>query len=287
MLLDVPPEEVGYIDGTESQLAIYPIPGRVYNYIGYNQANPLFQSAQVRRALTMSIDRKKIIEALLYGFGRSCVSAFPPMVSWAYHDKIAELPFDPEAAADLLRKEGWNDTDGDGWLDKEGQTFTFTVKTNAGNAIRSDVAVIVQEQWKQVGIEVKIDLMEWTALLEDMRNRNFDAYIGGLSTSYYVDPTPIYHSSAVQMFNYVGYANEEVDRLIESGRVELNREKAAKTWRKVQELIYEDQPYTYLFWIDKIAVAHKRFKNVTPVTLSPLYDIEKWFDASEDTMQNS
>jgi peptide/nickel transport system substrate-binding protein len=284
MLLNVPPEEVQYLEKSESQLAIYPIPGRVYNYIGYNQQNPLFQTAEVRRALTMSIDRQKIIDALLYGFGRSCVSAFPPMVSWAYHDDIAELPFEPELARKKLAEAGWEDTDGDSWLDKDGKKFQFTVKTNAGNPIRSDVAVIVQEQWKQVGIEVKIDLMEWTSLLEDMRNRNFDAYIGGLSTSYYVDPTPIYHSSAVQMFNYVGYANETVDRLIESGRVELDRKEAAKTWKQLQELIYEDQPYTYLFWIDKIAVTHKRFKNVTPVTLSAIYQIEKWFEASDESM---
>jgi peptide/nickel transport system substrate-binding protein len=285
MLLDVPPEEVGYIEKDESQLAVYPIPGRVYNYIGYNQENLLFQSAQVRQALTMAIDRNKIIEALLYGFGRSCVSAFPPMVAWAYNDDIKELPFDPGAAKNLLAGEGWKDSDGDGWLDKENRKFQFTVKTNAGNAIRSDVAVIVQEQLKQVGIEVRLDLMEWTALLEDMRNRNFDAYIGGLSTSYYVDPTPIYHSSAVQMFNYVGYANKKVDRLIETGRVELDREKAAKTWKEVQELIYEDQPYTYLFWIDKIAIAHQRFRNVTPVTLSVLYNLEKWFEAPGDSKQ--
>jgi peptide/nickel transport system substrate-binding protein len=79
----------------------------------------------------------------------------------------------------------------------------------------------------------------------------------------------------------VGYDNETVDRLIESGRVELNREKAATIWKQVQEIIYQDQPYTYLFWIDKIAVAHIRFKNVTPVTLSALYQIEKWFEAPE------
>jgi len=276
MLLDVAPEKVGQL-ASNNNIQIYDVPGRVYNYVGYNEQNPLFSSVAVRRALTMAIDRHKIIDALLFGYGKACISSFPPTVGWAYDDQIAELPYDPAKARQLLEQEGWKDSDGDGWLDKDGKKFEFSIKTNAGNALRSDLAVIIQDQLKQVGIKADIRTLEWTTLLDEMRKRNFDAYIGGLSTSLYVDPTPIYHSSSVNLFNYVGYADPEVDALIEKGRVEMDREKAAITWKKVQELIYADQPYTYLFWIDKVVAVNKHFRNVTPVTLSALYQVEKWY----------
>jgi peptide/nickel transport system substrate-binding protein len=116
-----------------------------------------------------------------------------------------------------------------------------------------------------------------------MHNRKFDAYIGGLSSSLYIDPTPIYHSTAIDLFNYVGYKNPDVDKLIEKGRITVNTEEAAKIWKKVQELIYNDQPYTYLFWIDRLVAVHKRFKNVTPVTLSSIYKIEKWYEVQNQS----
>ncbi len=279
MLLDVSPEKVSQLNNTQN-IDVFNVPGRVYNYIGYNEKKPMFKDAAVRRALTMAIDRNEIIDALLYGFGKPCISSFPPMISWAFNDDIQPLPHDPAGAKALLEKAGWKDSDGDGWLDKNGEEFEFSLITNADNSLRGDIAVIVQNQLKKVGIKADIQLLEWTTMLEDMRNKKFDAFIGGLSTSFYVDPTPIYHSSAVNLFNHVGYGNPQVDRLIEKGRVEMDRQKVAKIWHNVQELIYADQPYTYLFWINRVVAVHKRFKNVTPITLSSLYELEKWYEAS-------
>jgi peptide/nickel transport system substrate-binding protein len=277
MLLDVAPEKVQQLE-KDPDIEVVDVPGRVYYYVGYNSENPLFTRPVVRRALTMAIDGKKIIDALLYGFGKECVSPFLPMLSWAYNGDIESITFDLQQSKKLLSAEGWNDTDGDGWLDKDGNIFEFTIKTNAGNQLRSDIAVILQDQFKKVGIKMSIELLEWTTLLEDMHNRKFDAYIGGLSSSLYIDPTPIYHSTATDLFNYVSYNNPEVDKLIEQGRVTVNTEAAAQIWKKVQQLIYDDQPYTYLFWIDRVVAFHKRFKNVTPITLSSIYNIEKWYE---------
>lgn len=278
MLLDVPLEKFRKLEENPA-LAIYNVPGRVYNYIGYNERNPIFRNAAVRRALTLAIDREKIIRALLFGFGKPCVSSFPPMLTWAYNDQIQPLPYDPVKAKEILQQNGWKDTDGDQWLDRNGRRFEFSLITNADNQTRSDVAVIVQEQFKNIGVKANIQLLEWTTMLEDLRKGKFDAYVGGLSTSFYVDPTPIYHSTATNLFNYVGFANPAVDKLIETARVEMNRQKAAGMWKELQELIYRDQPYTYLFWINKIVAVNKKFKNVTPVTLSPLFGLEKWYKA--------
>lgn len=278
MMIGVPPAEVKRLQANNPHLKIYPVSGRVYYYLGYNEALPQFASATVRKAITMAIDREKLVDALLYGFGKVCVGPIPPMLSWAYNDTITPFPYDLAAARKLLESEGWSDTDGDGWLDKDGKPFEFTIKTDASNQVKSDLAVIVQEQLKKIGIKVDIQLIEWTTYLKQLKERDFEAHIGGWSTSLYVDPTPVFHSSAVNLFNYGNYSNPEVDRLIELGREELNREKAARIWKQFQQVVHEDQPYTFLFWIDRIVAVHDRFENVHPIPLSTLYELEKWYD---------
>lgn len=174
------------------------------------------------------------------------------------------------------------DHDGDGWLDKNGQDFEFTLKTNAGNQLRSDIAVIVQAQLRKVGIRVEIQTTERTTLIKELRAKKFDAYMGGWSTSFNVDLTPIFHSSSVDLFNFVNYRNPQVDRLIETGREEMDRQTSAKIWQKTQKVIYEDQPYTFLFWVDKIVAISNKFENVSPIPLSALYGLEKWYESASN-----
>ncbi|HEX9653417.1 MAG TPA: peptide-binding protein [bacterium] len=279
MMVGVPPAEVESLRKTNPNLGIYPVSGRVYNYIGYNLKSPLFADTQVRQALTIAIDRKGIIQALLYGFGTPCRGPLPPMVSWAYSEDVQEFEYNPKKARAALAQQGWVDRDADGWLDKDGRRFEFTLKTAAGNQLRSDVAVIVQEQLRQIGIKVQVETVEWATMIGELRDGKFEACMGGWSMSFNIDLTPIFHSESVEMFNYVGYANRQVDGLIEKGREEMNRAVAGPIWKETQQLIYADQPYTFLFWVDKIVAINKSIKNATPIPLSSVYGLEGWYRA--------
>lgn len=277
MMVGLPPESVEQLKAANPGIAIYPVSGRVYYYLGYNLKHPLFKSAKVRQALTMAIDRQGIIDALLNGTGSMCVGPLPPMIAWAFDQDAKELPFDVKQAKQTLAETGWRDENGDGWLDKDGQTFEFTVKTNAGNQLRSDVAVVIQNQLKRIGVKMRIETIERSALLQDLRAQKFEAVMGGWSTAFNVDPTPIFHSSATNMFNFGAYSNPQVDKLIELGREEMDQEKAAGIWKKMQQVIYQDQPYTFLFWKDRLVAVDRQFKNVNPIALSTFYDLEKWY----------
>ncbi len=283
MMAGVNPDHVADLQSSNPDIALYRVSGRTYYYIGYNEKNPLFKEKQVRRALTMAIDRNGLIEATLQGYGKPCTGPVPPIVSWAYNDSIPPIPFNVAGAKNLLANAGWKDHDGDGWLDKDGRDFKFVLRTNAGNQIKADLAVIVQDQLKKIGVKVDIRSLEWTAFMDKLRRKEFDAYIGGWSTSFNVDPTPIFHSTATNLFNYIGYNNPQVDQLIEAGREEMNRQKAAKIWKTMQDEIYRDQPYTFLFWLDKIVAVNSKFKNVTPIPLSMFYGLENWYEAKIST----
>ncbi len=281
MMTDVPLAEVQTMRESNPNIRLYPISGRLYYYIGYNQDNSLFANKSIRKALTMAVDRQRIIDALLYGFGEECLGPMPPMVPWAYNPDVPAIPYDPAGARAVLSEHGWQDSNGDGWLDKDGQAFSFKLVTNTGNPLRSDIAVIVQDQLKQVGIKVEIQALERATLIGALREGKFAAFMGGWSTSFNIDPTPIFHSSSTDLFNFVKYNNPRVDHLIEVGREEMDRGRAAEIWQETQQLIYEDQPYTFLFWKARVVAVSKQFNNVTPIPLSSIYGLEHWYNSEQ------
>ncbi len=276
VMMGVPPAEAERLQ-RRGNVNLHMLSGRLYYYLGYNTARPLFANPKVRRALTTAIDRNGLIQALLFGYGRPCVGPIPPMLKWAHNDTIRPLPYDPDLARRWLAEAGWRDRDGDGWLDRDGRPFRFTIMINTGNPLRADLAVVVQEQLRRIGVNVQIQTLEWSSFMSALREKDFDAYMGGWSTAFNPDLTPIFHSSATDLFNFVSYRNPEVDALIEKGRQEIRRERAARFWKEAQARIYADQPYTFLFWIDKIVAVNLRVKNATPVPLSALYKLERWY----------
>ena len=149
--------------------------------------------------------------------------------------------------------------------------------TSAGNQLKSDVAVVAQEQLSKIGVKVNIEMLEWTTMIKKLQNKEFDAVVNGWSTPYYVDPTPVFHSTSTNLFNFISYSNPQIDKLIETGRVEMNQEKAATIWKEFHNILYKDQPYTFLFWIDKAVAVNSKFQNVTPLALSSVYNLEKWY----------
>jgi peptide/nickel transport system substrate-binding protein len=139
----------------------------------------------VRRALTMAIDRDKIIgdvltsEATGEAYGRPAVSTVTPTLCDAHNDDIAPLPYDPTAARAALAALGWEDSDGDGVLDKDGRSFSFTLATTAGVPRRSDAMVIIQSNLKQIGVEVKLETLEFNTFFERLRKKDYDASLAG------------------------------------------------------------------------------------------------------------
>lgn len=282
MVSDVPASEIEGIKNSKNGFTVYQVDGRVYYYIGYNEKNPLFSDKNIRRALTKALNRNKIIEALLYGYGRPCLGPLAPMVKWAFNEDVKEIAYDPNEARNELKKAGWKDRDGDRILDKNGKKFEFTLSCATGNQLKADVAVITQEELRKIGIKVNIDMLEWTTFIDQIQSKNFDACVNGWSTPYYVDPTPVFHSGSTDLFNFISYVNPKVDQLIEKGRVEMDQRKSAEIWKEFHKIIYDDQPYTFLFWIDQAVAVKEKYKNVTPLALSSVYDLENWYIGSDN-----
>jgi len=230
-----------------------------YTYIGYNMRREPFNDRRVRTALGMAIDVDRIINYVLYGQGERITGPFVKQTDYYNHD-ITPLSYDPEGALRLLREAGWRRNE-EGWLEKDGKRFQFTLITNSGNDLRKAILTIAQDSWKQIGIDVRTDLLEWAVFIQERVDKaDFDALILGWSMGIEPDLYQIWHSSQTNPYqlNFVGFKNEKADELIIKIRQEYDHAKQVQYCHELHEIIAREQPYTFLYVGKWTAVLDKR-----------------------------
>lgn len=250
-----------------------------YTYLGFNLKSPLFSDKRVRQAIAHAIDKEEIIQGVLLGLGQEATGPYKPG-TWPYNPKVKKFEFNPLKARELLAQAGWKDTDGDGIIDKNGQPFVFEIITNQGNEVRAKCAEIIQRRLGDIGIKVKIRILEWAAFVNDFINkRRFDATILGWSIPLDPDIYDVWHSSKTgpQELNFISYKNAEVDRLIERGRSTFDQKERKKCYDRIQEILAEEQPYVFLYVPDALPIVHARFRGIEPAALGITHNFIRWY----------
>jgi peptide/nickel transport system substrate-binding protein len=251
----------------------------LYVFVGWNNERPLFADPEVRRALTLATDRQAIVDTILGQYGRVGVSPVLTTI-WAYDRSLQPLPYDPAEARRILAARGWRDSDGDGVLDKGGKPFAFELASNAGNQLRADAAVMIQDQLKKVGIRVDPKVLEFNTLITRTQEGDFDAAVIGLSIDTGLDLTANFHSREIGGgSNYVRYRNPEMDRLLEeaAGKPEIAGMKPALL--RIQQILHRDQPITVLWESQRLTAVNERVRNVKPNSLRTMYNAKEWWVA--------
>ncbi|MHC1742130.1 MAG: peptide-binding protein [Syntrophobacteraceae bacterium] len=243
-----------------------------YSYIGWNSRQPFFSDKRVRKAMTMLMDRESFLQKVLLGLGT--VVSGPFYINSPDYDKSIPLyPFDPKAALVLLKEAGWEDHDRDGILDKDGRAFDFEFLVSAGSKTGEQIATILQENLKAVGVRMSIRRLEWAVFIQRIDDRDFDACTLGWSMGWESDPFQIWHSSqADKGSNFVGFKNQEADLIIETARQEFDAEKRRALYHRFHAIVHEEEPYTFLFTLEALMAVSRRFEdvNVYAMGLAPL-----------------
>lgn len=250
-----------------------------YTYLGYNLIKPLFQDVRVRQAISYAIDKQEIIDGVLLGLGHVATGPYKPD-TWVYNANVKRYAYKPELARDLLKEAGWTDSNGDGVLDKNGEPLAFTIVTNQGNDLRSKTAEIIQRRLKEVGIKIEIRIVEWATFLKEfIFPGNFDATILGWSGGPEPDQFNIWHSSktAPRELNFIKYNNPEVDELLERGRRIFDRSERKKIYDRFQEILADEQPYTFLYVGEALPAVARRFRGIEPAPAGITYNFIKWY----------
>jgi ABC-type transport system substrate-binding protein len=235
-----------------------------YTYIGYNMRRKPFDDRRVRQALSIAIDVNKIIEHVLYNQGERLTGPFVKQTDF-YNHNIKPDPYDPEGALKLLAEAGWQ-RNAQGWLERNGKRLQFKLITNKGNDIRKAILAIAQDSWKQIGIDVRTDLVEWPVFIQErVSKKDFDALVLGWSMGIEPDLYKIWHSSQTQL-NFVSFKNKEADDLIVKIRQEYDHEQQVQYCHRLHEIIAYEQPYTFLYVGKWTAILDKRIviKDVDP-----------------------
>jgi peptide/nickel transport system substrate-binding protein len=266
----------------DPRLRVVGFPDRGYSQIRWNLRRPHLADRRVRRALTMAIDRQAIIDVVYLGRARPSVG---PVISamWAFNRSLQPVAFDPAGARRLLAEAGWVDSDGDGTLDRDGVELAFELLTNSENDLRQDICLLVEQNLARVGVAARPRFVEWGTMLALETGGDFDAIVSGWIEPTLIDLGPLWHSAppGEPTLNSVGYANPEVDRLLEAAAEAATFAEQKPLFDRIQALIVDDQPYTFLAETERLVGINARVRGAVINDASPYFNLDEWYVARE------
>jgi len=261
----------------------YRYPAFSYTHMAFNLKHPFFQDKRVRQAISFAIDKKELVDVVLFGLGSPATGPYVPN-TWPYNPDVQRYDYNPEKAKQLLKEAGWQDRDGNGLLDKDGRQFEFTILTNAGNTLRKNTATIIQWRLEKIGIKVNIRTVEWSTFVNQfIDKKRFEAVLLGWSIGLDADQYDIWHSSKTKEkeLNFISFSNPEVDELLEKGRRTFDINERKKAYFRIQEILADEAPYVFLYVPDSTPVVHARIKGIKPTPIGISYNLPKWYVPKE------
>jgi len=277
LVLMVPPREAASVK-QDPKLELVEIPSRVWGYVGWNNRRPPLNDRRVRRALSLAINRKALVETVYWGYARLANGPIPSTM-WAYNRNLPVLPYDPQQAQALLDAAGVRDMNGDGVREWQGKPFTIELLYPGVNPLRAQAAVLIQADLAKVGVAVRPTPMEFTAMMARQEAGNFDAVLSAWEEATKVDLTSLWvtPSPTTGSYNFIGYSNPEVDHLAAQAREEADLAKVKLFLDRAQELIVEDQPVTFLYEGIQLVGISRRIKGADINPSSVFFNLPEWY----------
>jgi len=270
-VMELTPNQYAQLSGSPDLLRkfrIYRCPSVRYGFLGFNFQDARFQDRRVRQALSLAIDRKAIIQAVLKGCGSPGTGPYPPG-TWYHYGDAPSHEYDPAKAKEILRETGW--------YEKEKPCLHLV--TNFENKENILIAEIIQNNLKKIDIKVNIETLEWlTFRYKIITKKLFDIVL--LSRHYIWDPDlyNVWHSSKTREgeWNFLSYKNSQVDELLERGRNTVDRPQRQSIYQRIQEIMAQDPPCVFLSNADAIFVAKKNIQGISPSPLGIFPNISAW-----------
>ncbi|MEX2426295.1 MAG: ABC transporter substrate-binding protein, partial [Thermomicrobiaceae bacterium] len=247
-----------------------------YAYQLDEERTTLFQEPEVRQALFYGLDREALVQAIRFGIGEVAVGTMP-VPSWAYNPDAIErnYDYDPERARELLDEAGWVEGD-DGIRERDGERFAFEIYTNAGNEVREQYVTVMQEQWREIGVECTPQTEEWNAFLDRITSSmDFEMFLVGFSWG--VDPHQESMWRSDGGFNMNGYNNSEVDDLLDQALETTDQEERTEIYTEMQNIVLEDLPSPILDFPQGIYGVNQRIRNIFPNDVDFTVNAHEWW----------
>jgi len=281
----IPPLENIQRIQSDTSLRLIPVPSRMLGFFLFNQKDPrnlaephpILSDLRVRRAITLGLDRQLLIHAV---FGSYAQVPYGPVSSIVWIRNGAPRPArqNVEEAKQLLSAAGWRDSDGDGIRDREGRRLTLTLSLPTTSAVRRKLAVLIQEQLRQIGIGLELQQMEFPLWIERRTAGNFDIDFAGTVQ----DPSPTGLTqgwSCAGGTNVAKYCNPRTDSLLDVAINTRPKGDPAEPWIAALRQIEADAPATFLYTPFFVYAVKRRFRNVSIMPASSWLMLREWSDS--------
>lgn len=218
--------------------------------------------AKVRKAISLAINRKQIVDKLLKGYGEAAVGPYSP--SSKFFDKAADYgDYDPNKAKQLLKEANWDSS----------KVLKFNVPT--GNTVREQSANLIAQDLQDVGIKTQMQKYDFVTSLSLGKKHQFDLYLVGLSVDP-VNPDITSYIGTGQTLDLSAYSNPEVDNLLQTGIGTVDAAKRTDIYNKIQEILADDMPNPSLYAPINAGFYNTRVTYGKPKAFGMYTDIEKW-----------
>lgn len=281
----------------EPTLSVYTsrLPQMGLVFLNLNNPSVAFlQSDKVRRALMFAINRNNIVSHILQG---QAIVADGPILpgSWAYYDEMEKFPYDPDAAAALLKEDGYVVPAGGGEVRaKDGQPLTFTM-AHPDDSIHTQIAQAIQADWALIGVKIDLQPVPYDSLINDfLSTRNYQAALADLNTARTPDPDPYlfwHQSEATGGQNYSQWDNRTASEFLETARTAADFDSRARLYRNFQVVFAKDMPSLPLYYP---VYSYGVDTQVQGVQVAPMYDISdrlalisEWFLVTRRTLEQT
>jgi|SRR5690625_4260569 len=235
-------DEIKEVEG----LTVLPVPIASIEGVAINHGHPILKEKAVRHALYHAINKEAIAELLYFGLPE-LTESYLPKTSWAYNPDLPEHTFDKELAKQILEEAGWK-VGADGIREKDGERLAFTISTTSGDELRAQTQQLIQQDWKDIGVDLSINNMPAAVVWGDFWFKSeFDSVLVSVNYMTGNDPDTTYrfHSNAIQAQGGSGsnvgqYINEDVDDLLERGQRSMDLEERKEIYQEMQEIMRDD-----------------------------------------------
>ncbi|MDX2193584.1 MAG: peptide ABC transporter substrate-binding protein [Gemmatimonadales bacterium] len=241
---------------------------------GRGAPHPVLGDLRVRQALIRALDRETMVRAALGDFAKV---PYGPVSQLLWIDDPSERPPPPDTALArrLLAEAGYRDADGDGVLERNGQPLRLGLMVPAPSALRRQLALVAQAQWRAVGVQADIEIAEVATYLDRRRRGDFDLDFSATTQ----DPTPStllqsWTCAGVGANNVASYCAPQVDSLLAAAR--FGRGDTRRAWRAVVRRIEADAPAVFLFATANASVLSRRLGDAALRPDSWWRDLYRW-----------
>ena len=296
LIEQVPATSIAQIE-SDSSLRLLLAPGLDYNFVqlnlrhpkNRNRPHPIFGDRELRRALTAAVDRRRTVQNAYDSLAN--VALGPTIRGYPTTDTVMrQIQFSPDAARRTLDSLGWKDLDGDGIRERRGTKLEFTLAVPGSSRARVAMAVLLQEQLRQVGARVNLEQLDFTAFIDRETRRDFDAVFGGWRVE--ASPGGIRQtwgsagSRGSKGTNYGSYENSTFDAQVDSALASTTLAARRVWFTRAYQTIIDDAPAIWFAEPKRVMAVHRRIQtrglrpdawwvNIGDWTISPASRIDR------------